>query len=476
MTMTLTEHLTEMGMSLGVDAITPSAYAAAKKMLLDALGCALAGHREPGAGESAAQMAEWGGKPEASILLYGARAPAPNAAFANSAMIHALDYDDVYMPPGALHLTSMMVPAMLAGAEMSGATGREALAAMIMGFEIAGRLGIVECEYRRSAAFLPSSIDGGFGAVVTMARLLGLTPDQCADAMGINYAQAAGNRQALHDMTLTKRIQPALAVRSALWAVALARRGVTGPRRALEGESGFFKTYLNGEIPDAEEFTRPKDWFEVENTAIKRYTSCGAGHPCQEAAEILAREEDLQPADIDRVEIFPRDMKDGIVGQPFEIGRNPQVDAQFSAAYAVAFALLRGTPRIEDFTDEAVRAHTDVAELAKQVGFAETPDEIPEILMDAPPDYLPYATRSYGVIVHTRDGRRLVRARCPAQTFEALSVTFDDVVPKYRACAAYSGVCDQDRSEAILEAVRTLDSAPSIDGLLDLLRGPALPR
>jgi hypothetical protein len=128
-----------------------------------------------------------------------------------------------------------------------------------------------------------------------------------------------------------------------------------------------------------------------------------------------------------------------------------EVDAQFSVTCAIAFALLRGKPSIEDFTDEAVRAHTDVAELAQRIGFAETPSEVPDPVVDAPPDYPPYSVRPSGVLVHTRDGRRLVRARCPAQTFEALSVTFEDVAPKHRACAAYSGVCDEECAEAILE-------------------------
>jgi len=75
----------------------------------------------------------------------------------------------------------------------------------------------------------------------------------------------------------------------------------------------------------------------------------------------------------------------------------------------------------------------------------------------------------YGVIVHTRDGRRLVRARSPGQTFEAMSVTFDDVVPKFLDCAAYSGVCDAVRAESTVDAVRDLEDAPSLDGLLSLL-------
>jgi 2-methylcitrate dehydratase PrpD len=464
--MTLTEHLADMGMGRACDAISPAAYAAARKLLLDTLGCLLAGHREPGVKEAARLMLDWGGKPEAAVLLHGARAPMPNAAFANSVMIHALDYDDVYIPACALHITSMIVPAMLAAAEVSGASGREALAAMLMGIEVSGRLGIVERQHRRTEAFLATTLDCGFGAVVTAARLLGLSRAQCVDAMGINYAQVSGNRQALRDMTLTKRIQPALGTRSALWAVELARCGITGPPRALEGEAGFFAAYLDGGIPDPDALVAPKDWFEAENTAIKPYPSCGASHPAQEAAEMLARDENLKADDIDRVEVFGPYLEGGIVGQPFAIGRTPQVDAQFSVRYAVAFALLRGRQTIADLTDAAVRANTDVAALAQAIPLVAVPDDVPNPFSACPPDYPPYTGMPFGVIVHTHDGRRLVRARSPGQTFEAISVTFDDVIPKFRECAGYSGVCDTERAEAIVETVRTLDAAPSVRALL----------
>ena len=61
--------------------------------------------------------------------------------------------------------------------------------------------------------------------------------EQTVHALGINYAQAAGNRQALFDKTLAKRLQPAFAVRSALWAAGLAECGITGPPEAIEGDA-----------------------------------------------------------------------------------------------------------------------------------------------------------------------------------------------------------------------------------------------
>jgi 2-methylcitrate dehydratase PrpD len=461
--MTLTGQLTELGLGRKSGEITSAAYAAAKKMLLDTLGCALAGRDEPGVREVVEQMRDWGGKPEATVLFAGSRVPAPSAAFANSTMIHALDLDDVYIP-ASLHITSIIVPAMLAAAEMADVSGRDALAGLIMGIEVAGRLGIAGRDRRRSGAFLPSSCDGGFGAVVTAARLLRMSPQQCVDAMGINYAQVSGNRQALLDMSLTKRIQPALAVRSALWAVALAQRGLTGPDRALEGECGYFNAYLNGDVPDGQELIAEKQWYEIENDAIKHYPSCGACHSAHAAADRLKKEEGLQADDIQKVELFGCG-PGGLVGRPFSLGRNPQVDAQFSVAYGVALALIRGPMSLDRFTDAAVVADREVVELAKAITFVPKPPDVPEKVVERPPDYGAYTPRPHGVIVYTKDGRRLVRYQCPAQTFEAMSVTFDDVVPKFRACAAYAGVTDAARVEAMVEAVRDLDSAPSITGL-----------
>ena len=183
--------LTEQILTITDENIPASAYEAAKILLLDTMACALAGREAPGVEAVHSQLRAWGGKAEASVLFSNSpKLPMPNAAFTNSVMIHALDFDDIYMP-GVLHITSVIVPAMLAAGEAAAATGRRALAAMILGIETAARIGVAERNRRRSGGFLPTSLVGGFGAVITAASLLGLTQDQTVHALGINYAQAA---------------------------------------------------------------------------------------------------------------------------------------------------------------------------------------------------------------------------------------------------------------------------------------------
>ncbi|MBT3378407.1 MAG: MmgE/PrpD family protein [Lentisphaerae bacterium] len=464
--MTYTEILTDIGLNTRTDDITPSAFSATKKMVLDSLGCAIAAKGCPGVADVLEQLRDWGGKAEATVLLFGDRIPAPAAIFANATLIHALDYDDIHIP-GTLHIMSIILPTALAAAEMGGASGREMLAAVAMGVEVAGRLGTVARNHRRGGGFLPSSLDGGFGAVATASRLLGLTPAQCVNAMGINYAQTSGNRQALHDMTLTKRIQPALAARAAMFSVALARRGFTGAHRALEGKSGYFKVYLDGTLCEPDELSAAYDWYQIERLVVKRWTSCGACHSTQAAAERLVREENVKPDEIDRVELFGCG-PGGLVGNPFEIGDSPQVDAQFNVAYGVALALLRGAALPRDYADEAVLADTEVVELTKRITYIKRPEDVPPE-PERPVDYPRYSTGYHGLVVHTKSGRRLMRAQCPAQTFAPGADTFESVLGKFRECAVVGGGCSPERTEAIIEEVRTLDTKAGIDPLLELL-------
>lgn len=435
---THSQQLVAQLMHMPAAEIPDSAYDAAQRLLLDTYACAVAGQAAPGIAEVTAQMCEWGGKPEASVLFSDRKLPMPNAAFANSARIHALDLDDVYTP-GTLHLTSVIVPAMLAAGELAQAEDRDKLAAMILGIETASRIALGEHSRRRGGGFLPTSLAGSFGAVVTAARLLGLSADQTAHALGINYAQVAGNRQALLDASLTKRLQPAFAVRSAVWATALAARGVTGPHRVFEGDAGYFRLYMNGDVPDASELLTPLDAFAVEYVSTKRYPSCGACHHVQIAAERLREEEQLNPADIARVEVFN---VAPLVSEPFDPGDNPQVAAQFSAAWAVAHTLLRGPATIADYADEAVRGDTEVHSLARSIVAAPAPADLPP-----PPELHPVQARSgganraryQGVIVHTKDGRRIMRCQAPCQTFPPRPAPWPEVERKLHDCAAFAG-------------------------------------
>lgn len=415
----------------------------------------MAAAHAPGIGPLIEHLRQQGGRPEATVLVHGDRLPVSAAALANAAMVHAWDLDDV-LSDGCtpVHVTSVIVPTVLACGERAGAPGRKAIASMIAGIEVVGRLAAVCRGRTRGAGFLLTSILGGFGAVVTAGRLLGLDEQQMAHAMGIQYAQAAGNRQALLDHTLTKRLQPGFAARSAIESVQLAKRGITGPRDLFEGEAGLFKVYMNGDVPDAQEITANNGPLYVERVSMKRYPSCGACHHVQMAAERLVAEHDVKPDEIDRVELVNCDPA-GIVTGPFVPGAHPSVAAQFSAEWAVAHTLLRGPATLGDYTDAAVAADTGVINLANTITNGPVPGdvELPE-------------PGAQGVIAHTTDGRRLIEMQPKSRTFPPGGMTWGQAVAKFDQCAAF-GLGDACENAAnVVAQVERFDRADRVEPLM----------
>ena len=96
--MSLARILAEYAINTPADDVTDSALAACRKLVLDTVGCSIAAWNAPGVPESHRQMTDWGGAPEATVLVYGSKLPGPHAAFLNSIMAHALDYDDLNDP------------------------------------------------------------------------------------------------------------------------------------------------------------------------------------------------------------------------------------------------------------------------------------------------------------------------------------------------------------------------------------------
>jgi len=458
--MSLTRILAEIAVETDSREITDSAREACKKLILDTVGVSIAAWNAPGIRELFEQIDEWGGDEESTVLVYGSKVPAPNAAFVNSAMAHALDYDDLH-DPSALHIMSIVMPTVLAVAEMTDATGRGLLDGIILGVETACRLGMPYNRLRKGPqgrGFLPSSVIGGFGATAAACRLLGYSVDQTVNALGINYAQASGNRQALFDRTLTKRLQPAFAARNAIWSAALAGQGLTGPENAAEGDAGLFRVYINVAPPSEEEIRRSRGFFEIERNTIKRFTSCGLAHPVTQAALDLAKQYDLRKDDLKQVTIYIHGGPDGenLVGRPFEIGDTPQVNAQFSAAYGVAVALLRRRAGLAEFTDQQVRKDTEVAELARRIRIVANRDE-PGGYVRIEDDFPPHVDKPHTVVVTTRDGRELSKTYTIREILSPKAMTMADTIAKFRGCAEFSGICPADKAEAIISSIQQLE-------------------
>ncbi|MCX5910088.1 MAG: MmgE/PrpD family protein, partial [Deltaproteobacteria bacterium] len=220
--------------------IPVEATALAKMFILDTLGAALAGSTATGCTEIVRLIKEQGGRTDSSILVFGGKVPAPEAAFANSAMIHGRDFDDTYEGDVVAHCNVSVLPAALALGEKKGVPGKDLLSAVILGIDLMARLGNAAPLFH---GWHNTSVLGAFGAAAAASRILELNGEQTVNALGIVFSQTAGNRQGRADGALTKRMQPAFAARAGVFSALLAERGLTGAQNILQGPWGFYALY-----------------------------------------------------------------------------------------------------------------------------------------------------------------------------------------------------------------------------------------
>jgi 2-methylcitrate dehydratase PrpD len=392
--------------------------------------------------------------------VYGDALPVPHAVFLNSTMCHALDLDDVHLP-ASLHITSLLMPVVLGVGERVRASGVAVMDAFIVGIEVAGRVGREHQRFRTGIGFLPSSVVGGFGATFAACRLLGLDASQTVNAFGIFYAHASGNRQSLFELTLAKRIQPAIAAQAAVWAALLAARGFTGPEEVFEGEAGLFRIYGADGTPSAERILAARESYEVEWTTVKRFPTCGANHPAIQAALDLAQEHRFTADEIETVSLYLGEGGNALVGRPFQIRGEPQVAAQFCGTYAVAVALLRGRVGISEISNDRILHDEDIKDVAQRMKIVThwdfTRQDRPEY--EGYPDN--FATPQV-VRVTLTGGRSFTAERTFGSVFHPGHTDTQEVISKFHRSTGSTRICNESRSREIAEGILHLREVENV--------------
>lgn len=349
-----------------------------RDLFLDTLGCIVSGSRAKGIAPLREMVHFWGGNRQATIFCFDEKTSAPNAAFLNAVMGHANDYDDTH--DAALnHGCVTLVPALLATCEAlspkdegdAGAiafrkiSGKEFITALAIGLDVSNRLGMAFIPYLH-VGWLPTTLWGPFACAAACGRLLKLDVDKMHNAFGLAYSQIHANRQGLVDGVLSKRIQPGFSASAGIQAAFFAAHGITGARNIVDGVFGLKALYTGGQI-DADYLSDGIGTiFETLNVSIKPYPCCRCTHPVIDAALSLKKEHGIKWQEIQEGTIALPPQSMGQIGNPFVVRDNPTVDAQFSAQYTTALALISGWPRLEDFTKENVLSREDVAALGSR--------------------------------------------------------------------------------------------------------------
>lgn len=268
--------------------------------------------------------------------------PAPYAALLNGVYAHSLDFDDTHIASG-LHPGAAVIPAALAIAEGTDATGADLLVALAVGYEVCCRIGAALGHGAYQRGFHPTAIAGLIGGTAAAGRLLGLDADGVAQAIGLAGSIAAGSMQYLANGAENKRLHPGLAAHNAVLATTFAAAGLRGAAEAIEGGLGLLHGYSDQPDPDQLVADLGRIWL-LEGTGIKPYPSCRLTHGAVDAALQLRRDVGASPARDATVRLAISPSAELIVGGTNPRKRAPQnsVDGQFSAVFQAAVALLDG--------------------------------------------------------------------------------------------------------------------------------------
>lgn len=353
---------------LSPEALTKQVVSAVKDNIFDTLACAVAGSSASGVAELRELALEWGGAPQASMLVFGDKVPAHHAAWVNGTMSHARDYDDTH-DAAVLHAGVTVVPAALAAAQLrAGVIGADLIAAVAAGLETISRMGVATKVGIIESGYMYTSLFGHFAAAVTAARVLGLDHAGVVNTLGIAYSQVSGNHQVTRDAALTKRMQPGFAAMSGVLSAQMAMRGIRGPQSTFEGLDGFFRVYLDNRYDPDVLREGLGDRFEFLNLSYKPYPCCRFNHGAIEAALNLRPTIQKSPAQIQSIRVGMNQQAYQAVCTPIEIRRSPRtiVQAQFSIPYTVAAALIDGVVGLRHFTEDLKDRH-DIIALAHKV-------------------------------------------------------------------------------------------------------------
>ncbi len=424
--------------------------------VLDTIGCALAGAGEEHAPSVMALASRWGGPGLSTVWGTTLRAAPPQAALANGALAHGLDFDDTHAD-SVCHASAVLVPAVLALAESDRLSGRDALTALIAGYEAMIRIGMAAPGRFHERGWHATAVCGPFGAALAAGTCLGLDAGRLTAALGIAASMASGVMEFLEDGSWVKRLHPGWAAQSGIQAAALAQEGFTGPATALEGRLGFYRAAL-GEAPDiGKQLKNLGDEWETLRSSFKLYPCCHLNHAYLDAVARLKRTEGLGASLVEEVECLVPAGEVPIVCEPAAAKLRPRTpyDAKFSLAFCVAAALAGDRVGIGAFTEESIREAGALA-LAARVRYTVDPGS-------------PYPRTFPGwVKVRLIDGRVLEAREESQRGGRDKPIAPDEVIAKFRDNAAR--LLPQPRVAALEGAVLGMERAPDLGPLLALCR------
>jgi 2-methylcitrate dehydratase PrpD len=391
-----------------------------------------------------------GGTPEASIWFdAGPKLPLADAARVNAVMSDAAASDDSDLR-NIMHAGTPLVSTALATAERTGASGRAVLAAIVLGYEAAGRIGAAVTPGFRSQGF-HGCLVAIFGGAVASARLLGLNATAMARTIALS-ATSIGGLMAAANTSVAREYHAGLAAMLGMHAALAAQRGYAAEEGILETRKGFFAVYGNS---DSAAVTRDlgSEWDIITDMAIKLVPGGHPHHAIGEAAANAARAGNVAAQDVDTITLS----QPGVSVLSGPLHPTDLIDMAHSPAYFAAAGVAD-----REFSWQ----HASTEKIADPV----IHQLIDKVQVGAPPTtHIEQYKQGATVTIRTKDGQIFSNTVYAPKGAGILGIDWVDVDAKYRTLAPNAPLSAQ-QVETSLEVIHNFRDVTHVSALIDLLQ------
>ncbi|MBY0332259.1 MAG: MmgE/PrpD family protein [Acetobacteraceae bacterium] len=422
------------------------------RIVLDAVGCAMAAWTEDAEKARIARDTAllYPAAPGAGIIGAAGTAQPAFAALANGILVNAADNDDTHKR-ALLHVGSVVVPVALALAQARGLSGRELIAALVAGYEVAVRIGmaVMPTHYR---FWHSTATNGTFGAAAAAARAMGLDADAAQRALGIAGTSAAGLNTFFESGDMTKSIHPGKAAMLGILAAQMAGLGATSPPEILAHPKGYLAAFSLEPKEAALTAGLGTEW-EILQNGFKWFPSILASHSPIQATLAIVGKHATDPARIATITVETY----GTVTTHFS---NKDVAGVMAARISVPYCVAAAA--VDRALGQAQFAPARVADPLIQAVLART-----EVV--AAPDLDPLYPRKFParVTITMQDGTAHIETVLLPKGDPGNPLNDEELAAKFRQNCA--GRMDAGRMRALEDAIMTLPRAESLTPLSALL-------
>jgi 2-methylcitrate dehydratase PrpD len=287
---------------------------------------------------------EWGGAPQVTVTGYGLKLPPPFAVLCNAMLGHGVELDDAH-GTGLIKAGSVLVSLAFASAEMRGCSGRDLIAAVVGGYEIAIRVAKAVNPGHRQRGYHTTGTVALLGGSATAAKLLGCNEEQIACAIGLAAMQSAGIQAFLDDPCMAKPFSPGKGAMNGMMAAIMASRCFTGPKKALEGREGFLNAFTSS-VRSADLVEGLGTYYAIMEVGFKPHAACRYAHGPLDLAQAMYWQDGVR---LDQVESVTAHMSELAIRQASKYPCTNLNVSMGSTQFGVALAFSLGGNGLRDY-------------------------------------------------------------------------------------------------------------------------------